>query len=87
MHKNYSTYNIDYVTSYDNSEWAIMIDDPATANLFITNNPIYSIIDSTGYYKNDWSITKENSKTGNTYYKDFSISQINYIMEAILKTS
>lgn len=65
--KQKTTFRIDFLTSYDDTEWAIMIDDSLAANLFLLSVPSADGLDSTG----DWSSTTINPITGRTYYDDF----------------
>lgn len=74
-----SYFNINFVTSYDESEWAITFSDTSTAGLFLNDFPFSTALDSSG----NWSKTNINPKTGNTYHNDYNgigyeFEQLNY---------
>lgn len=72
MFKQQKTYKTDFLTSYDDSEWAIMIGDSLSAMSFINNsNYAYTtLVDTAGENINNWSMTKINPKTKRTYFED-----------------
>ncbi|MCC6634378.1 MAG: hypothetical protein IT251_02605 [Chitinophagaceae bacterium] len=73
MFKQQKTYKADFLTSYDDSEWAIMIADSLGAMSFINNsNYAYAtLIDTAGENINNWSTKNKNPLTGKTYFEDF----------------
>jgi len=69
-----ATYKIDFLYSYDDTEWAITIGDSLSALSFINNDSTYAyatLIDTAGENINDWSRTKINPITKRTYFQDF----------------
>ena len=72
MFKQQKTYKADFLTTYDDSEWAIMIGDSLSAMSFINNsNYAYTtLVDTAGENINSWSSTNINPKTNRTYYQD-----------------
>ena len=67
------TYKTDFLTSYDETEWAIMIGDSLSAMSFINNsNYAYTtLVDTVGENINNWSTKNKNPVTGKYYYDDF----------------